>query len=310
MAKKKKFDYKNVKVNEEELSITKIGEMPNEDKSPIFIFLVFGILLIFIFFLPNIVNYVTNNGVPILEKNPPKESTSGQENIPQKEISYYPISDTLTVNIEEGIVANQFKIEDSTLTFKVTNHLSSRYYFSKHNYFIELYDDNKTLLERLIMTKNALASKETVDESYSITASNATQIVFVEKTIEDYPNVELTTGENQDQMMVCKKDYTTLTYHFNEEKLQSITDVMDYPNNGSTTFQEDLLYWQNQVATYNSITGVTSSFGSNANGFIVNTVIDLQKASLNKMENENYYALDTMPKVVHFEMLARGYQCN
>ena len=60
--KKNKFNYTNLKINDEELSITKIGEIVPENQNPIFIFVIVGILLIFIFFLPNIVNLINDKG--------------------------------------------------------------------------------------------------------------------------------------------------------------------------------------------------------------------------------------------------------
>ena len=49
--KKQKFDTKNIKINEEELSITKIGDMTTAEQSPFLVIGIFITLLVFIFFL-------------------------------------------------------------------------------------------------------------------------------------------------------------------------------------------------------------------------------------------------------------------
>lgn len=55
--KNENFNYENIKINEEELSITKIGEITTkEEESSIFILLLFGIIMVFIFCLPLIVS--------------------------------------------------------------------------------------------------------------------------------------------------------------------------------------------------------------------------------------------------------------
>ncbi len=55
--KNENFNYENIKINEEELSITKIGKITTkEEESSIFILLLFGIIMVFIFCLPLIVS--------------------------------------------------------------------------------------------------------------------------------------------------------------------------------------------------------------------------------------------------------------
>lgn len=313
MAKKKKFSYKNLVVNEEELAITKIGEMPNPNKSPIFLFIVFGILIIFVFFLPDIVkhieekNNVTTNS-PVIEKENPVEE------IPEKELVYYDLSSTLSVNLEEGIKVNNFITTDNTISFIITNNKSSKFYFSKRNYFLELYTEDKTLLERVILSKDSIASESNKTFTYDIldaTATNVKKIVFVEKDIEDYPNVILEKNDASEEILTCVKDYETITYKFQSSKLSSITDIVSYAQTTSDLdYHMNLMKWQERVTTYNNIPGVSSSFISNETGFIVNTVLDLPNVKISSVENENYYAYETLAKVVNFEMEARGFSCN
>jgi hypothetical protein len=258
MSKKNKFDYKNLKINEENLAITKIGEMPNEEKNPLFLLLVFGIFLIFVFFLPNIVNY--------------------------------------------------------TLSFRITNKGDSRFYFNTKNYFIELYNEYNTLLERVIMEKDSISKDSSKDFSYDIasnTALNASRIIFVIKDEEDYPIVNLTTNDSGEEVLTCSKNGEVITYSFKNDNLINITDVLNYSKTSSDlTYQNDLALWQSRVATYNNIDGISSSFVESANGFVVNTVVDVVNAKVSSANNDYYYSSDTEAKVVNFEMEARGFSCN
>lgn len=314
MAKKKKFSYKNLKVNEEELAITKIGEMPNANKSPIFIFFVFGILIVFIFFLPDIVQYIQPEDSTMINNPTSSESNPISEEIIQKELVYYDLNDSLSLDLEEGIKADRFKVSNNTLSFRITNNKISKFYFSKRNYFVELYTADKTLLERVILNKDSIAKDNSKDFNYSIkasTATNATKIVFVEKKVEDYPNVILTQNEDALETLTCIKNYETIVYKFKEEKLTSITDTVNYTRSGSELdYQTDLALWQNRVNTYNAIAGMSSSFISNDTGFIVNTVLDLANVKITSVDNVNYYEYGTLAKIVSFEMEARGFSCS
>lgn len=312
MEKKKKFSYKDLKVNEEELSITKIGEMPNENKSPIFLVFVFGFLIVFVFFLPELVSYfgkkdstTTNQVVENNKENPEDEN--------EEEIIYYDIQDSLEVNLENKIKINQFKLQNNSLSFLVTNTQESTFDFSKKNYFLEFYTEDKTLLERVILVKESIPRTSNKEYTYSLmaqTSSNAKKLAFVEKQVEDYPNMSLTKNENGEQVFECVKDYESITYTFKEDKLQKITDVVNYTRGGNEiNYQLELASWQSKVANYNTIAGITSSFMSNETGFMVNTVLDLPNVKISSVTNDAFYKYETLAKVVSFEMQARGFSC-
>ncbi len=313
MAKHKKFSYKNLKINTEDLAITKVGEMSNANKSPIFLFFVFGIFIAFVFFLPDIMEYISNKGIPFLITTTTNEEEENPENDVNNELVYYDISPELVVNLEDGIVADKFELKNNLLTFTITNRLSSRFYFSKRNYFIELYNGENTLLERIILTKQALASEERLNVSYELlasTAESAKKIVFVEKQIEDYPNIELTKNEASEEVLTCKKDFETLTYTFKEQKLQEITDSVNQTNMADPGYQENFHKWQENVNNYSKINGINASIFSNESGFMVNIIIDLKNINESSLNNPYYYSYNTLAKVIDFEMKARGFQCS
>ena len=312
MNKKKKFSYKNLKVNEEELSITKIGEMPNENKSPIFLVFVFGLLLVFIFFLPEIVSYFSGKDSNLVN-NPVVDNKEKSTSDEKEDIVYYTINDALEINLENGIKLNQFKINNDSISFSVTNSKDVDYNFNKKNYFMELYTEEQTLLERVILEKDSISKKNSKEYSYSLltsTIAGAKKIVFIEKQVDDYPNITLTKNEAGEQILVCKKDFETLSYTFKEDKLQKITDAVNYARSGNElNYQLDFSLWQSRVNNYNAISGITSTFMSNDTGFMVNTVLDLENVKNSSMDNDTFYKYETLAKVVDFEMKARGFDC-
>lgn len=313
MARKKKFSYKNLVVNEEDLAITKIGEMPNANKSSIFIFVVFGILIAFIFFLPDVVNYFEENN-NVISSEPVVENDGRKEEDLGKEVIYYDINSMLNINLEDGININSFVIAGDTISFKITNSKNTKFDFSKKNYFMELYNEDKTLLERVLLSKDTISMNSDITSSYNIqssTASSVKKIVFLEKKVEDYPNIILSKNDKDEEILTCVKNYETITYKFKTDKLISITDVINYTQDlNDANYLVNLMTWQSRVQTYNTINGVTSSFVSNETGFIVNTVLDLPNVKKSSVDNEFYYPHQTLAKVVNFEMEARGFSCN
>jgi hypothetical protein len=314
MSKKNKIDYKNLKINEENLAITKIGDMPSEEKSPIFLLIVFGIFLIFVFFLPNIVDYITSSNQSSEVESSKETDTSNTTDLEEEqEITYYDISATLSITLEDTLKLDNFNISNNTLSFRITNNGDSRFNFNDQNYFIEIYNQYNTLLERVIMDKDSISKDSSKDYSYEIsstTAVNASKIIFVTKDEDDYPVVNLTTNENGEEVLTCSKDSEEITYNFKDDKLITITDILNYTKTTSDlTYQNDLALWQSKVATYNNISGISSSFVESANGFVVNTVVDVLNAKIASASNDYYYSSDTEGKVVSFEMEARGFSC-
>jgi hypothetical protein len=265
--------------------------------------------------LPNIVNYVSDyNKTDELESSNTNITDSSTSIDEEQETIYYDLSSTLTVTLENTLKVDNFKISNNTLSFRITNNGDSRFYFNDKNYFIELYNEYNTLLERVIMSKESVSKDYSKDFTYEIdeaTASNASKIVFVEKQIDDYPNITLTTNDSDEEVLTCTKDSEIITYKFKKENLINITDILNYNKTGSDlVYQNDVSLWQSKVATYNNISGISSTFVESANGFVVNTVLDVLNVKISSVDNDYYYSSDTQAKVVNFEMEARGFSCN
>lgn len=311
MAKKKKFNSKNVKINEEELSITKIGELETSEQSPLFVLILFGVILIFIFFLPTIVNLIkgSNDKPDYSLINKPQEKNPEEE--PKEKENYYDFSDTLSIDLEEKVKVNEFALNGNTLSFKVTNASDTRFSFQDHHYFLELYSETDTLLERIYLGDAVVSRASDLVLQFTLnsnTALNIKKVLFTKKEIADYPNVTLEKNENEEEILTCTKDTENLTYKFQKEKLFSISHVVNYSSTISN-YESILNTWQTNSEKLNNKEGITSIFVNAGNGFVVNTSIDLKITNLNDVENTSYYPNETLAKVVSFEMEARGFNC-
>lgn len=196
-SKKKKFNYKNVSINREPLAITKIGEIESSSQNPLFVLFLFIILIAFVFFLPNLVNLFdkeTADNYQGENKNP----ISNNEEEPSKEMIYYDMAPSLSITLDEVLKIDQFQLVGNTIQFTITNLGKNRYYFNRHSYYLELYSENKTLLERIKLKEDNLLKDESKRYSYTVkneNVSNVKKIVFVEKEENDYPNIQLSINE-------------------------------------------------------------------------------------------------------------------
>lgn len=314
--KQEKFNSKDVKVNREELSITKIGEINTVEQSSTFVLILFGCILVFIFFLPTIVNWIKgaddkpdyslteNNKNPNEAEKPETPSQGTLED-------YYTFSDTLSISLETGITISNFVMNANGLSFTVTNTSENRFYFNKDNYFLELYTEDNTLLERIILSDVVVASKNNMVLEYAIsdtTRNNMNKLLFVKKDRVMYPDIMLEKNENQEELLTCIKGGETITYTFKEEKLNRITEAVNYAITDSN-YSVLLEQWKTDSEKLNSLEGITSMFVNTGNGFLVNTVIDLKTVKNSNLENVHYYPNETLAKVVKFEMEARGFGC-
>ena len=317
MAKKR---YKNIKIEQEELKPIAIGEFESRRKTSIGIFIILTIFVLVVIFLPQISSIINEylNPTPTVNPTPtPNNPDDSEEPVdPDKNINeeFYAYAENLKIEREEVIVSD-IKIDSTnhTLTYNVTNNTKSYQDMEELNYFIEIYNSERTLLERIkLVNEGVLAAgafktyTRNISELTSITAG---YIVLVKKTTEDYPTVTLVEDAVGNANLVCSNSHEEVTYHFKNNKLQGLTSTVEYL---TTDPDYDNIYsnYQTLVNNYNMTPGITSTIFNNTSGFNVTSIVDLKEASRTYIFNADTFKLDTDPKVVSFEMEASGFNCN
>lgn len=293
-----------------------IGEIATEKQKGVFGVIVFFFILIgFTIGLPYLSDYINKKNVLVDEKTTNDENS--KENINNEEVKeqvYYEI-DNNTVFTIDNLGFNNFSKENSDdfyLNVTLTNKDNKEFSFSA-NYYLELYNNDKTLLERvkLINSKN-LASNESVDLKLSInenTFNNASLLTVVQKSTDDYPEVNLVNTEDDYKILSCNNTNENIVYYFTDNKLIKISDAYNYSNTDASTYNNNLKIYQDQTAKYNNFEGVTSSIADTSYSFTINTQIDLDKANIEQLESYYYFKKDTDPKIVKFEMEAQRFTC-
>lgn len=314
MARKNKR-YKNIKLEQNELTPTAIGIFESRRKSSIGTVLILGIFILAVIFLPDISEYVNKyiNQTPGTTSKP--TTPNKKPNTPPKDNddNFTAFVDNLRVTNDDITISN-FVIDEANLTisYDVTNNLNKSENMEALNYYLEIYNKEQTLIERVKLANEiTLSNGAFTTFKRSITAESATTIGFIaviKKTINDYPLVELTNSEGGIGNMVCSNTHEKVTYKFNEEKLKEVTHEASYLNT-ETNYQA--LYEANKLkaSNYNSKLGIASTFFEHENGYNITTIVNLNEIDRTYIFNADSFKIDTEPKVVKFEMEAQGFKC-
>lgn len=309
MAKKKKIEIIN-----EELVPTTLAIKKDKKKVSVFglvwIIFIFGIFISEAFYLPVISQYIINYFNPTDDITPSgnkdnKDNTSTDDLPVEHE---YAISDDLEIALE-GFKVSNVKVDNLQISMDITNTSESIIEFGKLNYFIILSDGNKKLLQRIMLNDEVVAPGSTVNYKYALVSSEASVIELRNISIEDYPAYVVNADGNGVTALSCTKDYETVKYMLNDNKVYAITDtyvvMMSDPNYSS-------LYgtYQALASTYANINGVSSVVSVANENLEFKTIINLGSVTTNTLNSKVYYSKDTDAKIMKFELEASGFTCN
>ena len=317
MGKKK---YKNFKIEQEELKPIAIGAFESRKKTSFGIFVILTLFVLVIIFLPQISEMVDEYLNPTPE-NPitPNDPTPDEPDEPEDpdgnvDETFYPYTAGLSIEREEITVSGiNIDAVNNTISYNIENTTNSYQDIETLNYYIEIYNTDRTLLERVkLASPGVLAGGGSLEYTKLISNISATTVgylVLVQKTVDDYPEVLLTADGEGKANLVCSNTHERVTYTFENNALKQITSITEYL---VTDIDYETIYnnYQTLSNTYNSTNGITSSFFTNANGFNITTIVNLEEASRIYIFNADSFKLDTEPKVVSFEMEAQGFSCN
>ncbi len=315
MAKQK---IKNFKLEQEELKPVTIGVFESRKKSSVSIFIILTTFIVLVLFLPQISDlynkYFNSDEVEIPEggKLEPIKPPSDDEEDEDYHDTFYDYAIDLKIE-REDITVGDFVVDtvNNTLGFKVTNNLSTSIILSDLDYYLELYTEDHTLLERLKITGDAIdvgGSNNYKKQLSTGVALDFKSFVLVKIDQNDYPAVNLTLDENGNSALVCSRPHETVTYKFTDNLLKEVSSEIVYAvtDNDYTTYASQ---YRNQATTYNGRPGITSTFLDINGAFTVSTAVDLSKAERMTIFNADTFRTDTEAKIVNFEMEAQGFDC-
>lgn len=275
----------------------------------IVIFIVFALAVFYINDISAFINdLLGKNTAPSI-----KENTEGNKNNKpnnnevQNEMIYNIFSNTLEFT-ENGLTLNNFNISNNILTFSVTNNSDNTIDLSNRKYFLEIYSENKTLLERYKLDLGNFVSKNKTNYSFEV-KNNFYYLVVEEKKVEDYPNVVIEKNENGLETITCKKGHDEIIYNFTNNELNDIKHTISDSDISNDSYYANYSVIQNKVTSYNNMDGVSATFNGTLNGYTAIIALDLAKTDLSKINEKYYYGYKTLAKEVKFEMQTYGFEC-
>lgn len=277
------------------------------------VIIIFVIFLLAVFYINDISVFINNllgkNTASTIGNNTSKkENDNENKETNPNEVVYNIYSNTLEIR-EKALVLNNFNLINNKLTFDIVNDGDVNIDFKDKKYFLETYTSEKTLLERYKVDIKDIASKAKV--SYSIDINNSFYyLVLEEKSIDDYPKVNLEVNDVGVAQVTCTKDYEKIVYTFRNDELTEISHTISENDPTKDGYYNRYNAYQNKATNYNNIEGITATFNSSLNGYSAVIAIDLANVNLSTVEEIYYYGYKEEPKVVKFEMQTYGFNCN
>ncbi len=308
MAKKKQ-----IVINEEELTPTTLAVVEDKKKVSIlgifWLFLIFAIFIVGVIYLPEISQYINNYFNPdVVTPDTPsdnKNNTTDDDN--KTTIKEYVISENPEI-IFEKFKINNIAVYESNISFDIINTSNEILELANYNYFINLYDQNKKLLQRLMLRDEVVSPNETLKVTFSLTDSNVYSLTIISISKDNYPAYVATADENNMATLTCTKDYEKVDYLLNNNKVYAISLLYEV---GVDDANFNTLYgtYQAMQVAYNSIEGVSSSIETINNVLSFRTIINLNTIGDEKINLKTFYPKDTDAKVMNFELTSMGYTC-
>ena len=277
----------------------------------IFIFIIFVLVVYFINDISVFVNDLFGkNTVQSIKQLADEEETIIDKvidkNTEKQEIKYYSASNDLEITLD-GLLLNNFNFNNYNLTFDVTNSTSQDIDLSNHKYFIEIFNDNKTLLNRYKLDINKINAGNKTSYSFEMNSSFS-YFTIEEKKVSDYPNVDLTEDENNLATITCSKNSENIVYTFLNGELIKINHTIE-EDSSNNNYLNDYYEYKNKIASYSNINGVIASFTEINNGFKASVNVDFANLNSGSINEKYYFNYKELAKVVDFEMQTYGYTC-
>lgn len=304
---------KQIVISEEELVPTTLAVVQDKKKANVFgmiwIFIIFIIFIAGVIYLPEISAYINSylNPDVVVPNTPSKDNKKEDDTKDETSVKEYTITNELEIT-EESFKISSFNIENNTIKFKITNLTSEVLELKDAHYFVNLYSDNKKLLQRIYL-QDIISPSSEADATYDLSDSSAKVISLVKISEEEYPSHIVTVPEEGVATLTCTKNYEKVEYLLNNNKVY-VANLIYEVNTTDVNFNNLYNNYQTLQTTYNNIEGVSSNI-TLENGLLnFKTIINLSSVKSDTLNLKSVYPFGTDAKVIYFEMTASGYTCS
>jgi len=307
-----------------------IGQVRKDtQKSPINMLILFSVLILAVFLVPEITPYfsnilalvgITDNSDVYSNSDTTNKKTTDEnpsEDTPSTSTVYYDIVDTITIDYNDITISNLKKETDGTnyyLTYSVKNNSTNTFSFLENRIYFDLYNSEKTYLGRILIDTDTLISGASSSVKSVISSSeynDATSMEVLKRTDDDYPEITLTSNK-----LTCTNGKHSIIYTFSNKLLTTIDDTYTYTTSlDDTTFTIYSLNYQTKISDLTKKTGVTAGFvpstDTTLQGFVSTAKIDYKNTEENFQSYEDiYYPKNTQAKTIKYELESLDYSCD
>lgn len=298
MAKRKKL--KNIQISNQELTPTTIGYLDSKQKGPFLLLIIFAILFATLYYMPELTEYLSGKKVP-MDNNP-----SGTVYDDEGKIFIFNNETLITVN---SIEFSKINVDNNKLSILANNTKDKVTYLD--DYYIELYDKNDTLLERISLSDESLNKYGKRTYTYDIAnQEDANKISISVISNNELPETELRLDGSM-QVLTCTNTEITYVYNFTENSLKNATFEI---NQNITDFADESAY-QSALQSYRYLAsgtikeGISNELVTDESSFSFTKKVDLSMASANDIDDEMFYTLDESASKVAFQNSLKKYKC-
>lgn len=295
------------------LQATTIGIIKENKYGWIGTIILFALFLGIVFYLPDLLDIYNkyfgpdNTVPPIVAPN----NTTGDDNTtieaPERNVEKYTLDEKKSFELGKFSVKN-VRVFGGEFSYKITNKTSAELDMSSLNYFFEFYDKYGKVLQTIFVT-GRIPKDETITYTHAI--KNASDIDKYSLSIieeEYYTYYDLPIDENKEGMFTCAADNRRITYTFQDEKLKNIADNISYSSE-KEDYAEKMDEYQALVDKYRDRKGVSPSLDISDEGLTYILLIDYNLLE-GLLDNDEYFPVNTSPRVVKFKLEALGYSCS
>ena len=307
---------------------------PDKQKSPMAMLVLFGVLILFILFMPEAVkkfneyfgtDFNVQDGIYIQDNNDTNttnNNTNNNTNNTNKNtntntnsnsnLKLYSLSETLTINVDKLVLSNFKKSSINNnyyIEYTIKNTDSTDYTFTRKLY-LDFYNASDALIDRIIVDSNEVSASSTIQVSSIISKDvydNGVKVEALFRSGEDYPKTTLTNNT-----LTCIKDNRTLLFNFKDNKLTDLSDTVNYlKGTDLNTYTNQLMNSKNIINNMDLLDGVNAIITESDTGFITKITVNYNTANYDTLTyKEDYYQKDTLDSTISFELKAKNYTCS
>lgn len=293
-----------------------LGQLKKEKSSkPMFVLLIFALLIGTCFGLPSIKKYLATNENDLtrfyhtyigkyFDDDVVVDNSKKEDNDNNKTSSEIKLIDDKTILVKDSITVSNIKINNNTITYSVSASINT--YLDLVKYYIELYDENTSLIGRVKLTGLASSNNITNTQNLAFNVNSSVYGKVVLLNDDDYPEVTI-------ERLVCKYNDNIYTYNFSDNKLRSIYHEYTFTNlDDLNVYVDSLNNSRIKSAFINNFINSSSATTEIDNGYRFTAYLDLSHLKISDLKeyiDYNYYNLDTLSKTVKYELESKGLDC-